>query len=171
MTANPAVTWMECGGVGSLHPCHDCGNTVFIALLYWKRINKVIKTAVLTERRCGRNLSMSFMSMPSSSSNLFILKERNHQGETEGQSIIRAHTVPVTQGLGLEPNLTPLCLCAAGALAFLSGVSCGNGWSRASPAARPNLHPYNREQHTRKCKNNNTLVSDNLCHPHSSGFH
>lgn len=41
------------------------------------------------------------------------------------------------------PILTPPCRCGAGALAFLWCVSCGSGWSWASPAARPILHLCN----------------------------
>lgn len=103
---------------------------------------------VLTERRCGRNLSMSFMSMPSSSSNLFILKERNHQAHVNHPG---SHSATHTQALGRRPHLTPLCLCVAGALPSLSRVSCGNGWSQASLAAHPNRHPYNREEETPSC--------------------
>lgn len=43
------------------------------------------------------------------------------------------------------PTLTPPCRCVAGALAFLWCVSYGNGWSSASPAARPILHLCNHK--------------------------
>lgn len=94
-----------------------------------KYIDTVLKEGVLTERRCGRNLSMSFMSMPSSSSNLFILREMNHQEEAGGQRDNQSSGsyCARTRGPRQKPNLTPLCLYVAGALAFLSGVSCGSG--------------------------------------------
>lgn len=138
-TANLGTSHLDGGcGFGHLHPWHDCANNVFIIILCWKLV--YLQSADVAETFLCRSCLCHRPPQTCSSWRGGMIKER--RGDRGGTINHRGSHCASTQGLRQEPKLTPLCLCAAGALAFLSGASCGNGWSRASPAARPNQRLY-----------------------------